>query len=247
MREVKSPNCDSRGGAPVDILLLHYTEMESAAASIGRLCDPEARVSSHYVVDEDGTVTRLVPDELRAWHAGISSWAGATDINARSIGIEIQNRGHPAGLPPYPEAQVAAVIELSRDICARHSVPPARVLAHSDVAPERKIDPGEHFPWEKLAADGVGLWPGEQGEGEGWVLRAGDAGEEVAALKRDLAAFGYGINSDSNYDERCRLVVSAFQRHFRPERVSGEADAETRARLKRLLEIADAASDTGRA
>src|SRR5690606_6990192 len=140
LKEILSPNCNARGGAAVDMLVLHYTEMESAAASIARLCDPAARVSSHYVVDEDGAVTRLVPEALRAWRAGVSSWAGADDINARSIGIEIQNRGHAGGLPPYPDTQIVSVIALSRDICARHSIPPARVVAHSDVAPARKTD-----------------------------------------------------------------------------------------------------------
>jgi N-acetylmuramoyl-L-alanine amidase len=241
LNEIRSPNCDARGGAPIDILLLHYTEMESAAAAIERLCDPVARVSSHYVIDEDGAVMRLVPEELRAWHAGLSSWGRSADINARSIGIEIQNKGHPAGLPPYPDAQIEAVIALGRDICARHSIPAARVLAHSDVAPARKIDPGEHFPWARLAEAGLGLWPGEQNAGEGAVLRPGDAGEAVIGLKRDLAAFGYGISSHSDYDEEARLVVAAFQRHFRPENVTGEADAETRARLKRLNRMAESA------
>lgn len=220
------------------MLVLHYTEMESAAASIARLCDPAARVSSHYVVDEDGTVTRLVPEDLRAWHAGVSHWAGADNLNARSIGVEIQNRGHPASLPPYPDAQIEAVIALCRGICARHAIPAHRVVAHSDIAPARKIDPGEHFPWARLAEAGVGLWPGPQGEGEGWMLRPGDAGAEVEHLRRDLTRYGYGAGQGDHYDDALRLAVAAFQRHFRQEAVTGEADAETRARLTRLLELA---------
>ncbi len=237
MIERPSPNFNSRDGAPVDILLLHYTEMESAEASIARLTDPEAKVSAHYLVDLDGTVTCMVAEGDRAWHAGVSSWGGETDLNARSVGIEIQNLGHPAGLPPYPDAQIESVIALSRDILARHPIPPARVLAHSDVAPARKIDPGEHFPWARLAAAGVGLWPGDQGAGEGWTLAMGDDSDEVAHLKVDLAAFGYGIASHPAFDAEAELVVTAFQRHFRPEAVTGAADAETRARLTRLLEL----------
>ncbi len=238
MREAPSPNFDSRDGAPIDTLILHYTELESAEISIARLTDPAARVSSHYLVDEDGAVILLVDEEMRAWHAGVSFWAGSDNLNARSIGIEIQNRGHPAGLPPYPDAQIASVIALCQDIQGRHDIPPTRVLAHSDVAPARKIDPGEHFPWARLAAAGVGLWPGDQSAGDAPHLGPGDNGPAVEALKAGLAAFGYGLAANPYYDAETECVVTAFQRHFRPERVNGAADAETSARLTRLLELA---------
>ena len=155
-----SPNFDARPvDAPLDILLLHYTGMETGAAAVARLCDPVARVSAHYTVDEDGTIFSHVPEECRAWHAGISYWAGARDINARSIGIEVVNPGHEFGYRSFPATQVEAVIRLSQDIVRRRSIPAARVLGHSDVAPACKIDPGELFPWGALALEGVGLWP----------------------------------------------------------------------------------------
>jgi N-acetylmuramoyl-L-alanine amidase len=155
-----SPNFDSRAkDKPIDILVMHYTGMQSGAAAIQRLTDEASRVSSHYTVDEDGTIYSHVPEDCRAWHAGKSYWAGATDINARSIGIEIVNPGHEFGYRSFPDAQIAAVIELSLDIFSRHAIPPERVLAHSDIAPARKQDPGELFPWEMLAKAGIGVWP----------------------------------------------------------------------------------------
>src|SRR4051812_42351812 len=177
-----SPNFDARGpGTPVDILLLHYTGMQSGAAAVQRLCDPDAKVSAHYTVDEDGTVYAHVPEAKRAWHAGVSYWAGARDINARSIGIEIVNPGHEFGYRSFPDAQIEAVMSLSLDILSRHAVPPERVLGHSDVAPARKIDPGELFPWRALALAGIGLWPEER-----------DRRLEIP-FTDGLRAFGYGL------------------------------------------------------
>ena len=217
-----SPNHDTRGGVAVDILVLHYTGMKSGAAALSRLCDPAAKVSAHYTIDEDGTVYAMVPEEMRAWHAGVSCWAGARDINARSIGIELVNPGHEFGYRPFPEAQIAAVIELAADIVARHAIPAWRVLGHSDVAPLRKDDPGELFPWARLAGEGIGLWPGH----------GADPGEiQVAAL---LAHYGY--DPEVPLDK----TVTAFQRHFRPTRVDGMADAETRAMLAGLVALYDA-------
>ena len=175
-----SPNFDARSkDQPVDILLLHYTGMETGAAALARLCDPEARVSSHYTVDEDGTIYKHVPEECRAWHAGVSYWAGARDINARSIGIEIVNPGHEFGYRAFPGAQIEAVLALALDIFSHHAIPPERVLAHSDVAPDRKMDPGELFPWTRLAKAGIGLWPKTNLPPAGMSIRGADRVGEI--------------------------------------------------------------------
>jgi N-acetylmuramoyl-L-alanine amidase len=222
--ESPSPNHDERR-APLAFLVLHYTGMESGEAALARLCDPQAKVSSHYMVWEDGRVTRLVDESRRAWHAGQSRWQGLDDINSRSIGIEIVNGGHdvplPDGtLPPYPDAQVDAVIRLGTDILVRHSLAPAAVLGHSDIAPRRKIDPGEHFPWPRLAAAGLGLWLPEPAGGPGCVWSGGDP----TRLNTQLAAIGYDI-------EDVNAALRAFQRRFLPASITGFADARTLARL----------------
>jgi N-acetylmuramoyl-L-alanine amidase len=218
--ERPSPNQDERGTG-VDMLVLHYTGMASAEAALARLCDPAAKVSAHYTIDEDGTVYAMVPEARRAWHAGISYWAGARDINARSIGIELVNPGHEFGYRAFGEPQIAALIMLCQGILARHPIAPWRVLGHSDVAPARKDDPGELFPWARLAASGIGLWP----------VRGGDPGE--AAVAGLLARFGY------DPDVPPEKIVAAFQRHFRQSRVDGMADGETRAVLSGLITLYD--------
>ncbi len=221
-----SPNFDDRPpNTPVDILLLHYTGMPTAAAAVARLCDPEARVSAHYTVDEDGTVFAHVPEERRAWHAGISYWDGERNVNARSIGIEIVNPGHEFGYRSFPDLQIEAVIELSRDVVKRRKIPAARVLGHSDVAPARKMDPGELFPWSKLALAGVGLWPQERNSRLDIPFEAG------------LRAFGYGLPPD--VDVPLSIVVETFQRHYRPERIDGRPDAECESILAALLQEID--------
>ncbi len=231
-----SPNHQPRRGvARPDILLLHYTGMATTRAALERLCDPAAEVSSHYVVFEDGRVFQLVPESRRAFHAGESAWEGSTDINSRSIGIEIGNKGHDFGCPEFPEVQMAAVIALCRDIVARWGIAPQHVLAHSDVAPLRKRDPGEVFPWARLAAAGVGLWVEPAPIEDGRALRPGDRGEEVASLQRRLAEYGYGVTPSGDYDAATQEIVAAFQRHFRPARVDGVADASTMQTLERLL------------
>ena len=225
-----SPNHDARAdGMAVDMLILHYTGMPTGEAALERMCDEAARVSAHYLVAEDGAVFRLVAEERRAWHAGVSSWRGDDGINARSIGVEIVNPGHEFGYRPFPEAQMAAVEALCRDVLARHPIPPRHVLGHSDVAPARKEDPGELFDWARLAATGIGLWPGRTvvaGE-VGLSLGPGDAGSPVAELQGALAGFGYEVPNQGAYDEATAKVVTAFQRHFRPRRVDGVADPET--------------------
>lgn len=242
----ESPNHDDRpAGVAVDILLLHYTGMVSAQAALDRLCDPSAKVSSHWLVDEDGRIVRLVEEQRRAWHAGLSCWKGATDINARSVGIEIVNPGHEFGYRDFPECQIDAVIALARDILARHAVPPERVLAHSDVAPSRKADPGERFPWERLHRAGIGHWVASEPVSAGPVLAPGDQGPAVAVLRGELAGYGYCLEAGDDYDPATQTVVAAFQRHFRPARVDGVADVSTRATLARLR--AGLTPDAGRA
>lgn len=223
-----SPNHDARPqGQAVDILLLHYTDMASAAAALERLCDPAARVSAHYCIDEDGTVYRLVDEARRAWHAGVSSWAGASDINARSIGVELVNPGHTCGYRPFPAAQMTALSALAKAILARHPIPPGRVLGHSDVAPARKRDPGELFDWRALAAAGIGLWPD--------APSPADPAPGIAEIQAQLARFGYAVPRHGRLDDETRAVLAAFQRHFRPAAVTGEPDGETVARLDALL------------
>ena len=231
---IPSPNHDART-ARVDILLLHYTGMTTDEEALARLTDPEAKVSSHYFVYEDGRTIQLVPEARRAWHAGLSSWRGATDINARSIGIEIANPGHEYGYHDFPERHIEAVIVLCRDIVTRHAIRRERVLAHSDVAPSRKQDPGEKFPWDRLAASGVGQWVEPAPIAPGRTLSANDRGAEVEELQKRLARFGYALAVTRLYDDNTRSVVTAFQRHFRPERVDGLADMSTRDTLARLL------------
>jgi len=234
-----SPNHDERAcGVATDILLLHYTGMSSTAAALERLCDPVARVSSHYVVDESGQITQLVPEARRAWHAGVSSWEGEIDNNSRSIGIEIGNVGHDLGYPGFPDVQIDVVIALCRDIIRRHRIRAARVLAHSDIAPQRKIDPGEKFPWARLHHAGVGLWVAPH-KPSAPALGPGENGQAVADLQDALRHYGYGIEVTGIYDEATTVVVTAFQRHFRPARVDGRADRSTVAALDALLAARD--------
>lgn len=238
-RDVTSPNFNERPqGAPIDMLILHYTGMASAEAAVRRLCEPQAKVSAHYLIDEAGGIVRMVSETMRAWHAGVSYWAGESDINGRSIGIEIANGGHEFGCPAYPEAQMRALEALAGDILSRHRIRPARVLAHSDVAPERKADPGEWFDWARLARAGIGLWVEPEPVIEGPALRPGDRGDTVAELQFRLASYGYGLEVLGVYDVRTEAVVRAFQRHFRPRQVDGVADISTVMTLGRLMEAA---------
>lgn len=223
LRDRASPNHDERRSGPPDMLVLHYTGMTSARAALDRLCDLAARVSSHYLVEEDGAIWRLVPEERRAWHAGDSGWRGRHDINAYSIGIEIVNPGHEFGYRPFPDVQIRAVEELCQNIFSRWAVPARNVVGHSDVAPHRKQDPGELFPWQRLARAGIGLWPD--------FSRTIMAPQTVAAIQAALAAYGYDLPVTDTLDERTFQVLIAFQRHFRPENCDGIADAETQRRI----------------
>jgi N-acetylmuramoyl-L-alanine amidase len=230
-----SPNHGERKCGPTDILLLHYTGMPDADEALARLCDPRSEVSSHYLVFEDGRIAALVPEERRAWHAGASRWCGEGDINSRSIGIEIANPGHPAGLPAFPDAQIEALTELCHGIVGRHPIPAHRVLAHSDVASGRKVDPGERFPWARLAAAGIGHFVEPAPLRDGPSLAPGDSGEAVESLQALLALYGYGLDMTGTFDRRTETVVAAFQRHFRQARVDGVADTSTIDTLRALL------------
>jgi N-acetylmuramoyl-L-alanine amidase len=232
-----SPNFGPRRVAMrPDMIVLHYTGMETGAAAESWLCDPASEVSSHYLVHENGHVVQMVRESDRAWHAGKSSWRGDADMNSCSVGIEIVNPGHLLGYRKFPERQVEAVIGLCRGILARHAIRPQRVLAHSDVAPGRKIDPGEKFPWRRLAAAGVGHFVAPARSGGRPVLRPGDRGGAVEELQSMLSLYGYGIDITGVFDEQTGVVVSAFQRHFRPRRVDGLADRSTVDTLRRLLQ-----------
>ncbi len=238
-----SPNFgERRAGAQVDMLVLHYTGCPSAESALLWMCSVDSQVSAHYLVDEDGEIIQLVDEAMRAWHAGAACWAGETDVNSRSIGIEIQNPGYLAcPLQPYPDAQIEAVLALCRDIMVRHGISPLRVVGHSDVAPARKTDPGEHFPWGRLAGEGLAFMvePVLSPDACGPSLCPGDAGEEVMQLQAGLARIGYGLGETAVFDEMTEAVVRAFQRRFRPQKVDGVADASTLATLERVLAMLD--------
>jgi N-acetylmuramoyl-L-alanine amidase len=229
---IEAANAEPRArGLTVDMLLIHYTGMASAAAALAQLCSPTSGVSCHYLIDETGRITQMVGEELRAWHAGKSVWRGETDTNSRSIGIEIHNPGHWIDYTAFPEVQMQAVTALSLDILSRHAIPPRHVLAHSDVAPGRKIDPGEKFDWERLSREGVGLWVPPAAAGQGEPL-------DAASLRRFqslLADYGYGIEVTGEADEATGKVTDAFQRHFRPALVNGVPDRSCLETLEALL------------
>jgi N-acetylmuramoyl-L-alanine amidase len=236
IRDLPSPNQDDRPeGVPIDMLILHYTGMRSAREAIDRLRDPVAKVSSHYVVDEDGFILRLVAEERRAYHAGVSYWRGHSELNGRSIGIEIVNPGHEFGYGDFPVLQLAAVCDLCLSILSRHTIPARNIVAHSDVAPDRKEDPGEKFDWEGLARNGVGLWPdGMPDRGTTGVVR--DAAN-LRGVRAALGDIGYRVAPEGALDPALTTVLRAFQRHWRPEAVTGQADSGTLARLLAVAEM----------
>jgi N-acetylmuramoyl-L-alanine amidase len=234
-----SPNIgERRGGGRIDFLVLHYTGLESARRSLEVLCDPRCEVSCHYLIDEDGTVTQMVREADRAWHAGLSAWHGIRDVNSHSVGIEIQNPGHTNGYPDFPDVQMRALEDLAGDIISRHAIRPEHVLAHSDIAPQRKIDPGEKFDWARLHRSGIGHWVAPRPTGQPAALsqfRSGQASLAVASCQERLAAYGYDVALDGILDERTRKVIAAFQRHFRPALVDGLPDTSTIDTLDELL------------
>ena len=227
--ERPSPNFDERA-LPVSMIVLHYTGMPDCEGALARLCSPEAKVSAHYCVDEDGTVFRLVDETMRAWHAGKSRWRGVSDVNSASVGIEIVNPGHEFGYRAFPDEQIAALIPLIASIKDRHGISRGNIVGHSDVAPARKEDPGELFPWDALAKRRLALpSPTRELVDPFWT----DAGFLLA-----LERFGYDVSDPQK-------AVIAFQRHWRPAKVDGVADGETRATLMGVLQLATAESATG--
>lgn len=223
-----SPNHDARM-RPLSLIILHYTDMSDAEAALTRLCDPQAKVSAHYFIHRSGAIVQLVDDARRAWHAGVSHWRGETDINSASLGIELDHDGHDNNgrMDAFPEAQMRALIWLLQDLTTRHNIAPENVLGHSDIAPGRKIDPGEAFDWAALNKAGFGLWLTGVKTEDVPPLAEGSTDKAVAPLQKALAAFGYQIEADGHYGPQTAAVISAFQRHFRARQIDGIADAET--------------------
>lgn len=239
-----SPNFNDRK-EKLDMLVLHYTGMEDGPSALDRMRDPLAEVSAHYMVDEDGSIYRLVDEDKRAWHAGVSVWQGDRDLNSRSIGIEMVNGGHnvplaDGSLPPFMRAQMDAVIQLCQGILKRHNIPQSRIVGHSDIAPDRKEDPGEHFPWEELSTHGIGLWPGEVSPSPSLTdtLTYESIGLEVSDLQKHLLSIGYDIEPNGLYDAHTAKCVTAFQRRWQQDQVTGDADAQTLALVEAVAKLA---------
>ena len=236
-----SPNINARRDvAGPDMLLLHYTGMADGEIALRWLCMEKSQVSCHFLVHEDGRIVQMVRETDRAWHAGAGSWKGREDINSRSIGIEIVNPGHEHGYRAFPAVQIDAVTALAKEIVDRWAIVPERVLGHADVAPARKQDPGELFPWAQLHAAGVGHYVPPAPMGGGRYFGLGDQGEPVTAYQSLLAAYGYGVEATGVFDAETQLVTVAFQRHFRQAKVDGVADMSTISTLHRLLTSLDA-------
>lgn len=240
--DLPSPNQDDRPDdvRAIDTLVLHYTGMPTARAALNRMLDPIYKVSGHWCIEEDGTVYRMVPEERRAWHSGVSFWRGRYFVNDTSIGIELVNPGHDHGYRPFPRAQMDALLRLASDILARHPISPLNVVGHSDVAPLRKKDPGELFDWARLAKAGIGRWPEGVSEANAPAMKIhpDEVSEAVRAQQMRLFDLGYGLWQDGHYGEETSAVVRAFQRHFRQARVDGILDRGTAAILDHLLKSA---------
>jgi len=234
--DAPSPNFDART-APPCMLVVHYTGMVSGEAALARLRDPEAKVSAHYMIEEDGRLFALVAEERRAWHAGVSYWRGMRDLNGASVGIELVNPGYEHGYSWFPEVQIEALIALIGEIRGRWIIPDHNIVAHSDIAPGRKQDPGERFPWARLHQAGHGVWAPPQ-SAPGGPLHEGDEGVGVFALQAGLNRLGYESPPSGRFDAHTRELVTAFQRHWRPEVCDGVADGETRATLMAVLRAA---------
>ena len=240
MKVIQSPNFDERNkNSKINILMMHYTGMKTAQEALDRMCDAKSQVSAHYMIYEDGQVVNLVPEEKRAWHAGISCWQGISSLNHTSIGIEIVNPGHEWGYVPFPAKQMDAVLELSKAIIARHDIEARNVVGHSDVAPSRKEDPGELFDWRYLAKNGVGLWHGIDRVrwGDKILNNPGEESSEVAHIQTMLARYGYHIRVDGYYGEKTEKIIKAFKRHFSQESINASWDKAAEVRLKALVEL----------
>ena len=238
MERRPSPNFDNRACA-ISHIILHYTDMADCDAALARLCDPAAKVSAHYLIRRDGHIFQLVDEAERAWHAGVSFWQGETDMNSASIGIELDHAGHKDGaMAVFPQTQMAALITLLQEVTARHDIAPQNILGHSDIAPGRKIDPGEAFDWAALHQAGFGLWVEEVKIEDVPTLSLGSEDKAVAPLQKALAAIGYHIAADGVYGPQMQAVIIAFQRHFRPRQIDGMADAETQTLVYEVCRLA---------
>ena len=233
-----SPNWNTRaGGQTPDMVILHYTGMVSGEAALARLCDPAAQVSCHYVIDRAGVIFRLVADELRAWHAGVSSWHGRTDINSSSLGIELVNPGHAHGYVDFTAPQMQALLSCLGGLCTRYRIASENVLAHSDIAPDRKSDPGERFDWQRLSRAGFGLWVPPAPLQPGETLGTGHTGQDVMRLQGLLSGLGFSLDASGVFDAKTERTVRAFQRHWRPLLIDGRADLSTLDTLSRLSAV----------
>jgi N-acetylmuramoyl-L-alanine amidase len=233
-----SPNFDQRG-LPISMLVVHFTHMHTAELALQRLCDPASKVSAHYLIAKTGEIFQLVDEANRAWHAGVSSWRGEADVNSASIGIELDYRPADEGPDPdYDPRLLQSLVELSGDIVQRYAIAPRNVVGHGDVAPGRKVDPGVKMDWPRLARHGVGLWIDPPATQAVEALRLGDTGPAIAAFQKALSSYGYGVNQDGVFDQQTLEVVSAFQRHFRRQKVDGVADAQTQTLIYALCRAA---------
>ncbi len=223
-----SPNWDERPeGRQIDTVVLHYTGMQTGEEALARMCNPEAKVSAHYMIEEDGRLFCLVPEEKRAWHAGFSHWQGRDNINHNSIGIELVNTGHEFGYVPFPDAQISVLLELLKAIHERHEIPSLGYIGHSDIAPDRKTDPGELFPWGRLSEHGFGVWSNIDGSNTEILYEKGDSGPEIVSINKQLGMVGYDCSNSLIYDANLERVLLAFQRHWRPQWVTGCYDRGT--------------------
>ncbi len=235
IKSAPSPNFDDRK-LPISCLVLHYTGMETGKAALDRLCDPDAKVSAHYMVEEDGTIFQLVDEADRAWHAGVSSWNGVNDINSASIGIEIVNGGHDYGLPEFPDVQIGALLWLCAGILERHDIQPKNIVGHSDIAPARKEDPGEKFPWALLAAENIGVWPKNISDDQRILFEKGDRDRGISIAQSGLAHIGYEAFVSGIMDDDTIFVLKALQRRYRPEKVDGKIDMQSFDIIRALTE-----------
>lgn len=232
-----SPNKNARpDGSKVTMLILHYTDTKTTQEALDILCAPERKVSAHYVLEENGNIIPLVDETQRAWHAGVSHWHGRDNINDVSIGIELVNPGERYGYRPFPQEQLSSLIELCQGILKRHPIPARYVLAHSDIAPERKIDPGELFDWRQLAQAGIGLYPSIPVQDQRGIFEIGMRKDGIKHMQRQLQQFGYAITPDGYFGVNTAYVVEAFQRHYIQTRLDGVWDATCQTMLDALLQ-----------
>jgi N-acetylmuramoyl-L-alanine amidase len=228
-----SPNFEPRPqGVPLDMIVLHYTDMLNAEEALERLCDPQAKVSAHFLISKEGELYQLVDPKHRAWHAGVSSWEGQGDINSRSIGVELDNLGHTFGPEPFSKVQMKTLLALLEELTQTYGIQPHRIVGHSDVAPGRKKDPGEWFPWHVLAEKGFGFWPQEKMASQHISVVPKMSIEEMQQAFSDI---GYECAKTGVWDEESQAVCLAFQRHFTPQDLTGYPTNLVKQTLQGLL------------